>query len=57
MHPPTLKTPRPVGRLGQLNKRSRLVRRGLGQWKAPEQVAKEEAMTRYMLAELEWRGA
>lgn len=29
--------PRPTGRLPQLNKRYRLVRRALGQWSAPEQ--------------------
>lgn len=49
------KPPRPVGRLGQLNKRNRLVRRALGQWTAPQQIAKEEAVTRYTLAETEWR--
>lgn len=49
------KPPRPVGRLPQLSKRLRLVRRALGQWSAPQQVAKEEAVTRYGLAELEWR--
>lgn len=46
---------RPVGRLGQLNKRNRLVRRALGQWSAPQQVAKEEAVTRYTLDDAEWR--
>ncbi len=33
---PLLKPKRKVGRLPQLNKRSRLVKRGLGQWKAED---------------------
>lgn len=53
---PTPKHPRPMGRLGQLNKRTRLVRRSLGQWKPQEQTVREAVVTRLELAETEWRG-
>jgi hypothetical protein len=48
----TPKKPRPVGRLGQINKRARLVRRALNQWKAQEQ--REAATTRLEMAVAEW---
>lgn len=50
------KRPRPVGRLGQLNKRFRLVRRHLGQWQPqPPQVRGQEVITRYALEEALWK--
>jgi len=52
---PAPKRPRPVGRLGQLNKRTRLVRRSLGQWTAQPQTTRNSPITRYSLEELAWK--
>ncbi len=52
---PHPKPRRPVGRLSQLSKRSRLTARSLGQWKAQEQAVRNSPMTRYSLAETEWK--
>lgn len=52
---PTPKRPRPVGRLAQCNKITRLRRRALGQWQAQSQEVRHSAVTRYGLAEIEWR--
>lgn len=51
----TTKTPRPVGRLPQLSKRSRLRRRALGQWAATPQNVPVETLTRYEIEEAAWR--
>jgi hypothetical protein len=50
-----IKPHRPFGRLPQCNKANRLRRRALGQW-APQPVAvRNSPLTRYSLAETEWK--
>lgn len=43
------------GRLGQCNKAFRLRRRALNQWRPQPQQVRQSAVTRFSLAEAEWR--
>jgi hypothetical protein len=52
----TPKKPRPIGRLSQLSKRNRLVRRALGQWVATDQQTRNSPLTRFQIADADWRG-
>ena len=49
------KRPRPFGRLAQLSKATRLRRRELGQWQAQSAQVRHSAVTRFALAETEWK--
>lgn len=49
------KRPRSQGRLSQLSKRQRLVRRSLGQWTAQPASTRSSPITRLSLAEAEFK--